>query len=97
MSALLTTREIAKIYEVSEYTITQNWIPKGLKHFPSKPFKFRVEWVEEFIENQMQMAQLKRQPPICEIIKTPKLKNIPKIRSGGEMKIQMEDYFQKEA
>lgn len=97
MSELLTTREISKIYKVSEYTVTQNWIPKGLKHFPSKPFKFRLEWVEEFIEHQMEMAQLKRQPPLCEIIKTPKLKRIPQVRSGGEMKIRMEDYFDKEA
>lgn len=97
MSELLTTREISKIYKVSEYTITQIWIPRGLKHFPSRPFKFRLEWVEEFIEQQMEKAQLKRQPPICEIVKKQKLKKTPQIRSGGEMKIRMEDYFEKEA
>lgn len=95
MSELLTTRDIARKYEVSEYTITQIWVPRGLKHFPSRPFRFRVEWVEEYIERQAELAYKKRETPICTILKTPKLKNIPHTRSGGDMKIRMEDYFPK--
>lgn len=87
----LTTKEISKIYKVSAYVITQSWIPKGLKFFPSRPFKFRLEWVEEFIEKQMQIERMKRQEPICEI-KGSKLKRKPCI-TNGEMKIRLEDFF----
>lgn len=89
---LFTTREIAKKYEVSEYTITQTWIPKGLEYFPSKPFKFRIEWVEKYILEQKELAKLKRQPSICEIMKKPKLKPVKK-NDNGEMKIRIEDFF----
>ena len=89
-----TTREIAQMYKVTEYTITQNWIPKGLEYFPSKPFKFRIEWVEKYIEEQIKLTQLKRQKPICEIVKSKKLAKIPKFNS--DMKINIEDYLSSE-
>lgn len=88
----LTTKEISKIYKVSEYVITQSWIPKGLKFFPSRPFKFRLEWVEEFIEKQMQAERLKRQEPVYQL-KGSRLKRKPCITNNGEMKIRLEDFF----
>lgn len=88
---LLTTREVAQMYGVSEYTITQSWVHKGLKHFRSNPFKFRLEWVEEFIEEQVEIEQQKRQPPICEITKRPKFKRIPKFNS--DMRLHIEDFL----
>jgi len=93
MSELLTTKEIAQIYKVSEYTVTQSWIPKGLKYFPCMPFKFKLEWVEEFIERQAEEAFLKRQNKMqtCEVVNNPKRKNIPKFHD--DMRIRMEDFF----
>ena len=90
---LFTTSEIAEMYHTSEYTITQRWIPKGLKYMPSKPFRFRKEWIEDYIEEQAELEKLKRQKPICEIVKAPKLKKLPQINSN--MKINIEDYFPK--
>ena len=90
---LLTTQEIAERYGVSAYTITQCWIPKGLKHFPFKPFRFRLEWVEEFIEEQAEEEKCKRQRTnICNIIKPQKLKRLPKFNQ--DMKIRMEDILE---
>ena len=59
---LHTTQQIAEQYGVTSYTITHNWIPKGLKHIPGarKSFLFRTEWVDEFIENQAEMCAEKR-------------------------------------
>ena len=91
MSEFLTTRDVARKYGVSEYTVTQKWVPDGLKHFPSCPFRYKLEWVEEFIEEQAEKQLLKNQTPICEIKKIPKLKNIPKFHD--DMRIRMEDFF----
>lgn len=88
---LFTTSEIAEMYHASEYTITQRWVRNGLKHMPSKPFRFRKKWVEDYIEEQAELERLKRQSPICEIVKKPKIKKLPKFNS--EMKINIEDYI----
>jgi hypothetical protein len=45
---LYTTKEIAEMYRVSSYKVTQDWCQKGLKH--TYDFKFKKEWVEEFLE-----------------------------------------------
>ncbi len=89
---LLTTEDVAARYGVSEYTITQKWIPNGLKYFPFRPFKFKLEWVEEFIEKQAEEKRLQRQSNICEIIKTRKIKKIPKF--NADMKISLEDIME---
>lgn len=57
---LYTAEEIAKIYNVTKYTVTQNWSKKGLKHIrgKKKSFLYRLEWVEEYIEQAiMQKAE----------------------------------------
>ena len=92
MSILYETHEVAQMYGVSEYTITQRWIPNGLKYLPFKPFKFKLEWVEEFIEKQAEEKRLQRQSNICEIIKTRKIKKIPKF--NADMKISFEDIME---
>lgn len=52
---LYTSEEIAERYNVSPYTITQNWIKKGLKHMQGrgKGFLYKKEWIDEYIENQI--------------------------------------------
>lgn len=53
MQGLYTTKEISKMYRVPTYTVTQNWIPKGLKYMRGKKngYLFKIEWIEEFLEN----------------------------------------------
>ena len=65
---LYSTKEIAEMYggeneNVTPYTITQTWIPQGLKHIRGKgnSFLFKKEWVEEFLENQAIVKQSKQQ------------------------------------
>lgn len=55
---LHTTQQIAEKYGVTPYTITHNWIPKGLRHIPGarKSYLYKLEWVEEFLENQADMC-----------------------------------------
>ena len=50
MERLLTTEEVAEMYGVSAYTITQNWCNKGLKHIKSKTFMFKQKWVDDYLE-----------------------------------------------
>lgn len=47
-----TTEEIAKIYNVAPYTVTQNWVKKGLKYIRGKKnsYLYKLAWVEEYIE-----------------------------------------------
>lgn len=56
---LYTAKQIAEIYggdskNITAYTVTQQWIKKGLKHIRGKgnSYLFKVEWVEEFLERQ---------------------------------------------
>lgn len=60
---LYTTKQIAEMLSgeennITPYIITHNWIPKGLKHIRGKGtgFLYKKEWVEEFIEQQAEMA-----------------------------------------
>lgn len=52
MQGLYTSKEISEIYRVPKYTVTQYWIPKGLKHIRGnkKSYLFKIEWVENFLE-----------------------------------------------
>lgn len=58
MESLLTTKEVAEIFKVKSRTITQKFIPLGLKYIPigSKDYRFKKEDVKEF------MDQLKEAP-----------------------------------
>lgn len=56
---LYTAEEIAKKYggenkNITSYTVTQQWVKKGLKHIrgKGKSYLFKIEWVEEFLEQQ---------------------------------------------
>lgn len=61
MEKLLTTKEVAKIFGVTERTITQKFIKEGLKYFPigSKDFRFSIKDIEEFIELKKEIAENK--------------------------------------
>lgn len=89
---LLTTEDVAARYGVSEYTITQKWIPNGLKYFPFRPFRFKLEWVEDYIEKQAEEKRKQRQSNICEIVKNHKIRRMPKF--NNEMKISLEDILE---
>ena len=53
MEKLYSTKQIAEMYEVSPYTITQNWCNKGLKFIRGKDgMAFRLSWVEKFLEEE---------------------------------------------
>lgn len=53
MEKLYSTKEIAEMYDVSPYTITQNWCNKGLKFIRGKTgMAFRPSWVEKFLEEE---------------------------------------------
>lgn len=56
---LYTAEEIAEKYggknkNITTYTVTQQWVKKGLKHIrgKGKAYLFKIEWVEQFLENQ---------------------------------------------
>ena len=50
---LYSTKEISKRYNVSSWTITQIWVKKqGLKCKKGRPDRFKLKWVEDFLEQQ---------------------------------------------
>ena len=60
---LYTTEQIAKKYSgednnVTPYMITHTWIANGLKHIKGKRkgFLFKEEWVEEYLEKQINVT-----------------------------------------
>lgn len=64
---LYSTKEIAQMYggenkNITPYTITQTWIPLGLKHIRGKAnsYLFKKEWVEEFLETQIIIKENKQ-------------------------------------
>lgn len=77
-----TTEEIAKIYNVAPYTVTQNWVKKGLKHFRGKKnsYLYKLEWVDEYIEQ----AIMQKTDNICDVKKI----NFKKSTSSRSKKIQ---------
>ena len=52
---LYTTKEIAKLYGVTDHTITQTWIQNGLKYLKGcrHSYLYKKEWIEEYIENNI--------------------------------------------
>lgn len=63
---LYTTKEIADRYggeqkNVTPYMITHTWIPNGLKYMKGKGkgFLFKLEWVEEYLEEQTSISNTK--------------------------------------
>lgn len=61
MEKLYTTKQIAEMYEVSPYTITQNWCNKGLKFIRGKDgMMYRVSWVEKFLEEEAERQAIER-------------------------------------
>ena len=64
---LYSTKEIAEMYggenrNITPYTITQTWIPLGLKHIRGKAnsYLFKKEGVEEFLETQIIIKENKQ-------------------------------------
>lgn len=88
MEKLLTTKQIAEMYEVSPYTITQNWCNKGLKFLRGKnTMLFKEKWVDNFIEEEAERQSRERNTSNVKptINKTIKSFNRPKFNT--EMKI----------
>ena len=56
---LLTTKQVAEFFQVTERTITQKFIKEGLKYMPigTKDYRFSEKDVSEFIEIKKQLAQ----------------------------------------
>ena len=59
MEKILTTKQVADMFQVCERTITQKWIKEGLKYIPIGPknYRFELEDVNEFIRIKKQIAQ----------------------------------------
>lgn len=61
MEKLYSTKQIAEMYDVSSYTITQNWCNKGLKFIRGKDgMQFRISWVEKFLEEEAERQSRER-------------------------------------
>lgn len=84
---LYTTEEIAKIYNVSSWTITQKWIKKGLKCIEGRPNRFKRRWVDDFLENLAEESIHKT--TIYQIRDVPKKKH--KLKEFKEMKLTLQD------
>lgn len=86
---LLTTKEIADMYDVSPYTITQNWCNKGLKFIRGKGgMLFKVKWIEEFLEEESERQSQNRNTNKMKIVVINKtIKSKKKINFNKEMKI----------
>lgn len=55
MEKLYTGKEIASMYGVTPYTVSNYWVKKGLKHIrgSGNSFLYKKEWIEEYIESQI--------------------------------------------
>lgn len=61
MEKLYSTKQIAEMYDVTPYTITQNWCNKGLRFIRGKAgMMFRVSWVEKFLEEEAERQSAER-------------------------------------
>ena len=91
MEKLYSTKQIAEMYEVSPYTITQNWCNKGLKFIRGKAgLAFRVSWVEKFLEEEAERQAMERRykEPIATQVKNITIKPYMLRRNfNKEMKI----------
>lgn len=64
MEKMLTTKQVAELFEVDVRTVLYNFIPKGLKYFKvgSRDYRFDIKDIEKFKEDQ----KVKREK--CEFI-----------------------------
>lgn len=60
MDKLYTTKEISDMYNIPQYTITQNWLKKGLKHIrgAKNSYLYKKQWIEDFLEEQVHNSRL---------------------------------------
>ncbi len=82
INLLYTTKEIAKLYggeqqNVTPYMITHTWIPNGLKYIKGKrqSYLFKLEWVEQYLEEHSQMAKVISKKMISTNRRTKKVTN----------------------
>lgn len=87
MEKLLTTDEVAEMYGVSSYTITQNWCNKGLKHIKSKTFMFKQKWVDDYLEEEAERQSQSKTVCKLKINNITVKPNILKRTFNKEMKI----------
>lgn len=59
MEQLLTTKQVAEIFNVDSRTVLYNFIPRGLKYFKvgSKAYRFTKKAIEDFAEKQTEQRQ----------------------------------------
>ena len=88
---LYTTQEIAEKYNVSSWTVSQIWVKKqGLKCKRGRPNRFKLKWVDDFLEQQAAQEANK-----CIMFDTSytgkgKIKN-PRISNNNNLKISLQD------
>lgn len=88
MEKLLTTKQIAEMYEVSPYTITQNWCNKGLKFLRGKnTMLFKEKWVDNFIEEEAERQSRDRNTINTKPTINKTVKRFNKTKFNPEMKI----------
>lgn len=83
MDKLYTTQQIAEKYELTP-RIIRTWVSRGLKTFGRNPMRFKLEWIDNFIEEQAEI----RSEPIKRKYKSAK---VVKFINRDDMKITMED------
>lgn len=59
METLLTTKQVAEIFNVDSRTVLYNFIPRGLKYFKvgDKAYRFTKKAIEDFIEKQTEQRK----------------------------------------
>lgn len=59
MEQLLTTKQVAEIFNVDSRTVLYNFIPRGLKYFKvgGKAYRFTKESIEDFVEKQTEQRK----------------------------------------
>ena len=59
MEELLTTKQVAKIFNVDSRTVLYNFIPRGLKYFKvgDKAYRFTQKSIEDFLNKQTEQRQ----------------------------------------
>lgn len=59
MEQLLTTKQVAEIFNVDSRTVLYNFIPRGLKYFKvgDKAYRFTKKAIEDFIEKQTEQRK----------------------------------------
>lgn len=75
MKKLYTSKQIAEMYGVSPYTVSNNWAKKGLKHIrgAGNSFLYKIKWVEEYIQSQIICNDIDNETKIVKINKKRKI------------------------